>query len=327
MFRNTKTHVKYKKNFIEIRQASIGEEYEVGRWPSCYSWENYGYENKDIESKYSDIIYIMTYKKMVIGYSIACSKINTGENNYIPLYNKELILSDICVEEDYFNDYITILFDYLISYAKYNGYKAISIKSDDQYKEFINFISNHYDLNEYDNTYYIIIDNPRIKHYQKHLMLYGTDKVSIEDIYFLYDLNFNVLKTKCSLKLSDNNYIELDRKTGVLSFSDDIKILKDKVVLNNKTRSLVANIIQMHDLNKVEKMNISFENSNPYYYEATIGNLLYVSKNLYEIREDKEYANSLIKRGYEKVVPNTLNYEMNDSSFSYSKVIYSLVKK
>ena len=39
MLRKIKTHISYKKDGIEIRPASLHEEYEVGRWYSVYDAE------------------------------------------------------------------------------------------------------------------------------------------------------------------------------------------------------------------------------------------------------------------------------------------------
>ena len=51
MLRKIKTHISYKKDGIEIRPASLHEEYEVGRWYSIYDAE-IGYEDDELGDKY-----------------------------------------------------------------------------------------------------------------------------------------------------------------------------------------------------------------------------------------------------------------------------------
>ena len=49
MFRKLKTHIKYKIDNIEIRPASLGEEYEIGSWPSTYKFNNLDETDKFLE--------------------------------------------------------------------------------------------------------------------------------------------------------------------------------------------------------------------------------------------------------------------------------------
>ena len=82
----------------------------------------------------------------------------------------------------------------------------------------------------------------------------------------------------------------------------------------------------MFYINEVKKIEINFEQTNPCYFEASVDSILHVSKTLNEIKNDNDYFNYLIEKGYEKVVPNYLKYDMNDTSFTVSKVIYDLKK-
>ena len=155
--------------------------------------------------------------------------------------------------------------------------------------------------------------------------MYDNDNISIENIYFLYDLGFDVLKTKCKFKLNDNEDISIDRKTGIISFPSNVNTTSE-VVLNDVTKSLVYTVKFMYHANDIKNVDITYDVNNPNYYEAIINKELYVSKDLNEIRDDKDYMNSLINRGYDKVISNQLRYNMNESSFSDSPVIYKLVK-
>ena len=122
-----------------------------------------------------------------------------------------------------------------------------------------------------------------------------------------------------------NEEISIDRKTGIISFPSNVNTTGE-VVLNDVTKSLVYTVKFMYHSNDIKNVDIAYDVNNPNYYEAIINKELYVSKDLNEIRDDKAYMNALINRGYDKVISNQLRYNMNESSFSDSPVIYKLVK-
>ncbi len=325
MFRRNIKPICYKKEGITIRPASLGEEYDIGGWFTSYDWIKIGYEYEKYQSRYSDINYVMTDKFGIFGYFLANQEINTGNNSNIPLYSKELIICDFVVDSKAYSKYSKKLIDFMIKYAIHNSYSVITFYKSDEYSVFNNFINRHYNVKLIDEKYYLFIDNPKIRSYQRHLTIYDNDNISIENIYFLYDLGFDVLKTKCRYKLNDNEEISVDRKTGIITFPSNVEITSE-VVLNDYTRTLVYTVKGMYHANDIKNVDITYYVNNPNYYEAIIDGTLYVSKELNEIRDDKEYMNSLISRGYDKVISNQLRYDMNQTSFSDSPVIYKLVK-
>ena len=326
MFRKINTHVKYEVDGVKIRPASLDEEYEIGGWCSSYPWIKIGYEYDKYESKYSDTTYVMIINHEIVGYFMAYSEINIGNNNIIPICGKELILYDFVVDIRAYSKYSRVLINYMINYARYNGYNAITLNKVEKFTLFNDFINRYYKTTETEDKIYLMIENPRIRSCQKYLTIYENDKVQLEDLYFLYDLNFNILKTKCVLKLTDNEEIVINRLTGVISFPEYVKINKDKIILNHYTKALVYLIVSMNCANDKKPITIDYDINNKNYYEAIVDGLLYVSKDLKNIRNDNEYINLLIKKGYDRVVPNHLKYDMNERSFSDSRAIYKLVK-
>lgn len=326
MIRKIKTHIPYKKDGLVIRPAGVCEEYDIGNWASSYSILKMGYEESSVEMKYSDITYVMTLNKSIIGYFMAYNIVNIGENPNIPLYSKEMVVYDFAVAMRAYAKYSKILMDYIISYANYNGYKAISFYKVEEYHFFNKFLIKNYDVKEIDDKYYIFNENPRIRSCQKHLTLYENDRVRLEDLYFLYDLKFDINKTKCSLKLNDNAKITVDRLTGIITFPEHVKLMQDEVILNNKTWSLVDIILEMYLKKEIKNIEVSYDANNPYYYEALVDDLLHISKTHYEMIKDSSYVDSLIQRGYSKVFPNGFSYDMNGSSFHYAQAIYNLKK-
>ena len=51
--------------------------------------------------------------------------------------------------------------------------------------------------------------------------------------------------------------------------------------------------------------------------------LLHISKTHSELIKDVDYKNKLIERGFDRVVPNQLKYNMNEQSFLY---VYGIIK-
>ena len=136
------------------------------------------------------------------------------------------------------------IWDYVNSLAKFND-----------------FINRYYKTTETEDKIYLMIENPRIRSCQKYLTIYENDKVQLEDLYFLYDLNFNILKTKCVLKLTDNEEIVINRLTGVISFPEYVKINKDKIILNHYTKALVYLIVSMNCANDKKPITIEILNT------------------------------------------------------------------
>ena len=324
MFKKRKKDIKYKKDNVIVRHASLSEEYEVGGWITSYSWIRMGYELDSYNPKYSDVIYVMTLNREIIGYINVFTEVNSDKNNILPLYRKELIISDFVVAVKAYAKYAKILIDFILKYAAYNGYFVVSIRKLEEYKLFNEFIKRHYNVNESSDKFYFVIEKPRISSYQKHLIVYEKDNIELENLYFLYDLDFEVLKTKCTLKLNDSEKIIVDRNTGLIEFPSKIKLKNDRVILNHYTRSLIYLIISSYQENNVDNITINYDVNNPTYFEMDINGLLYVSKDINEIRDNNEYINLLINKGYDRVVPDFLRYDMNESCFSDGRGIYKL---
>lgn len=327
MLRKDKRKISYRIGNVKIRPASLGEEYEIGGWKTTYPWVKMGYEFKNYNPKYFDVAYVMLLKGEIVGYFIAYTEVNLKDNNILPLYRKELILYDFVVDVRAYSKYTKLLINSLIKYAEYNGYFVVSLYKLEEYKLFNNFIKRYYDVKENENKLYFVIKNPRISCCKKHLIGYEKDRISFENLNFLYDLNFNILKTKCTLKLNEFEKIVVDRITGLIKFPSKIKLSKDMVILNTDTRTLIHLIISHYHMNNVDNITIYYDINNPTYFEADVDGLLYVSKDLKDIRDNQEYINSLISRGYDRLVPNYLRYDMNDNSFCESQGIYKLVNK
>lgn len=288
---------------------------EVGNWTNCYPSVKLGFKLDDYEAKYSDLSFCLKENDNIIGYFIARNIVNLNEQDDIPLYSKKLELCDFAVSERAYAKYGLILLDYLLNYAKSNGYKAVVIKKQPNFPLFFDFINRHYRFKEFDGSYYAIIDNPKIKQSEKHLTLYESDKISLENIYFLYDLKFSVSKNLIKLKLNANEFISVDRKTGVIVFPSNVNLSKDKVVLNSHTKNIVYLVCEDYNNNQVQNITVDFSAKNPNIFRAYKDDTLYVNKTIADLTNDVEYVFSVADKGVKFIFPYIIDYNMNDRSF------------
>ncbi len=304
-----------KKPKIAVSAVDVCDIYEVGNWTNCYPSVKLGFKLDDYDAKYSDLSFCLKENDNIIGYFIARNVINLNKQDGIPLYCKKLELCDFAVSERAYAKYGLILLDYLLNYAKNNGYKAVVVKKQPNFPFFFDFINRHYRFKEFDGSYYAIIDNPKTKQSEKHLTLYETDKISLENIYFLYDLKFSVCKNLIKLKLSTDEFISVNRKTGIIAFPSNVNLSKDNVVLNSCTKNIVYLVCEDYNNNQVQNLTVDFSASNPNIFQAYKNDTLYVNKTMSDLANDVEYLFSVADKGIKSIFPYIIDYNMNDRSF------------
>ena len=301
---------------VAIKKVNVCDIYEVGNWASCYPWIRLGYKVEDYTSKYSDIMYCIKNKFGIFGYFLVYNIINVNKDDIIPLYNKKLVLYDFAIDSRAYAKYGLMLMNYLIKYAKNNGYKAIEIKKIDKYNFFFKFMNRHYKLKEFNGSYYIIIDNPKIKLSQKYLHIYEKDNVRINDLYFLYDMNFKVLKTIAKYKLNEKEAIVIDRLSGKINFPSHININKE-VTLNLYSRSLIYFVYEMYKYNQIKDISVNYDND---IFEIIVGDTIYINKDSQVIMNDLKYALAMKDKGVKYIYSYIIEYNMNDRSYGKSFV-------
>lgn len=304
-----------KNQTITLSKVGVCDIYEVGNWTNYYPSVKLGFKRDDYEAKYSDLSFCLKENDNIIGYFIARNVINLNEQDAIPLYSKKLELCDFAVSERAYAKYGLILLDYLLNYAKNNGYRAVVINKQPSFPFFFDFINRHYRFKEFGDSYYAVIDNPKIKQSEKHLTLYETDKISLENIYFLYDLKFSVGKNLVKLKLNANEFISVDRKTGIITFPSNVNLSKDNVVLNSYTKDIVYLVCEDYNNNRIQTLTVDFSSTNPNIFQAYKDDTLYVNKTISDLTNDVNYLLSAADKGVKFIFPYIIDYNMNDRSF------------
>lgn len=306
------------KSKIVVEPTGVCDTYEVGNWTDYYSFIKLGYKVDAYTSKIFDTSFCIKDNGVIVGYFLAYNVVNVDEKSALPLYSRKLVLYDFAISARAYAKYGLILINFLINYAKNNGYKAVEIKKIDKYGFFLDFLRRHFKLKEFDDVCYVMIDQPKIKSSQKYLVIYNNDNVKIDDLYFLHDLKFSVGKRVIKLKLKENEYITVDRTSGKIVFPTNVKIVRDDVVLNSHTRSIVYLICTQYDENRIENLQIDYSATNPNVFEIYAGDKLYVNKSIPTLIENVEYVLTMIKKGIKRMEPCVINYDMNSQAFSYS---------
>lgn len=304
------------KSKIVVEPVDMCDIYEVGNWTDYYSFIKLGYKVDDYESKIFDTSFCIKDNGTTMGYFLAYNVVNVDEKSALPLYSRKLVLYDFAISARAYAKYGLILINFLINYAKNNGYKAVEIKKIDKYHFFLDFLRRNFDLSEFSDNFYIMIDQPKIKSSEKHLVIYDDDKVAIDDLYFLHDLKFSVGKKTVKLKLKENEYITVDRTSGKIAFPSNVEIVRDDVVLNSHTRSIVYLICTQYDENRIENLQIDYSATNPNVFEIYVGNKLYVNKSIPTLIEDVDYVLAMMQKGIKRMEPCVIDYDMNSRAFS-----------
>lgn len=305
-----------KKSKISVESIGGDDAYEVGNWTSYDLLLKLGYKDDDYEARIYDMSFCIKDNGAVIGYFKVYDIINVEKNNIIPLYSKKLVLYDFAISARAYARYGLILINFLINYAKDNGYKAVEIKKVSKFSFFLDFLNRHFKLEERDNHYYILIDKPKIKPSERYLSIFDGENVKIEDVYFLYDLGFSVGKKVIALKLNDKESISVDRASGKIKFPTNVEITNDEVILNSHTKSVVFLVRGMYDIGCVKNLKINFSSAHPNTFEAYADDLLYVNKDIPSLIDNAEYVSEMMQKGIRRINPYIIDYDINSRTIS-----------
>lgn len=307
-----------KKSKITVLPVGVCDTYEVGNWTDCYPSVKLGYKNDNHLSQLSDTSFYVKDQDKILGYFMVYNIVNLQPNAAVPLYSKKLVLYDFAVSARAYAKYGLILLNFLITYAQNNGYAAIEIQQSSKYGFFFGFLARHFKPLQLDNAYYILIDAPKQKAADKHLVVYDGDKVQLDDLYFLRDLGFSVGKTFAKLKLTDTQCISVDRSSGAIHFPSNVQIVSDAVTLNAHTRNVVHLLCQMYNTNSVTAVQVDYSVANPTLFEVYADSTLYVNKSISALADDVNYVQCMIDKGVQRITPYVINYDMNSRTFSYN---------
>lgn len=306
MYRKVNKYPKYKNKELEVKNIGVCELEEIGDWVEYYSFIKLGYKLPISQIKYSDVICSLKCKKTIVGYFMLDSLISE-------VNERKLMLYEFCVTRRKYSNDGKVLINYMVEFATKNGYQSIEIQKVERYSFFLNFIKRHYKYKEDEKSIYLLINNPHICSSMKYINHYKDDLISISDLYYLYDLNFNILRNTCKLKLRNNEYIIIDRKTLKVSFPSFVKLNKDEVIYDESIKGLIHLVF-----NYEKEITIDFDKNNPFEFVAYIDKDVYNSKSLQKLNSDIDYLFDLLEKGYNNIYSYAIDYDVNGRSFNFN---------
>lgn len=305
-----------KRSRITVEPVDVCDFYEVGNWTDHYPSIRLGYKADGYVGKISDLAYCLKDNGAILGYFLAYNVINVDREDRIPLYSKKLVLYDFAVSARAYAKYGVHLIGFLIRYAENNGYHAIEIPKNENFPFFFAFLTRHFRTTEFDDASCLFIDAPKCKASEKHLLLYDTDKIGVDDIYFLYDLHFSVGKTVIRRKWQDTDTISVDRASGRLRFSRNVELLRDEVLLNAQTRSILHLLCNRLPADRAKGLRIDYSAAAPESFAIYSGDTVYVNKPISALVGDAAYVRAMMNRGIRCIASCIVLYDRNDRSFS-----------
>lgn len=309
MFRKERKASSYRKDNLLIKTVSLGSEYSIGDW-SSYSWIKLVYLNKQKDD--ASHRYLLSLNNEIIGYIIANEEVNLIDNEVLNMYDRKMVLCDFAIDNRRYAYYGEKLINYLLDIARKKGFLALEIKKNQEFVFFNNFIKRHYNVVESFDNYYIFIKNTRAIPFQNNLKIFKDDKLSIEDLYYLYKLNFNIYKNCCICNLNEKEKIIVHRKNGQVELPSNI-INRDNIYYNDKIKSLIFLLKEMYYFNKIKEIfiNKKIEKEIDIYIE----NEVLIFDKLSNIYQNYYLLNSImINYGYKEILIYEVKYDFNDQS-------------
>ncbi len=235
----------YDSDGIKIKPVGVNDDTAVGGWSECYDWLALTYlGDKERNMTYSDIAYKMTVGKEIIGYFIAQTAVCTEDDGFLKKSDKKLVLYDLSLDSEDKVKHGKILIDYLLYVAKKRGCSAVEIPTRNEFLLFRCFIECHYDVTEQGECSYIKTESDECNPETEYLCAYDDDAVSLEDLYFLWGMKFDIERERCVRSFDEGKKISVDRKSGRIRFSRGVVNLGGEIFLNARTRNLVHYVVR-----------------------------------------------------------------------------------
>ncbi|MBR5439211.1 MAG: hypothetical protein IKV61_03220 [Clostridia bacterium] len=117
------------------------------------------------------------------------------------------------------------------------------------------------------------------------------------------------------LKISESEQILIDSKTNIVTFPSRVKILKDKLEYNAKTKSAIYIISSALKMKSDIEPKLYYE-SNGESYEVYFGGVVCVNKTESEVIGDITYAINLVNKGIKEVYFCTVDFNESGNYFS-----------
>ena len=327
MFRRSEVKIApYKAKGYLICPAGVCDEYELCDWYTykirkslCYS------HDKNYSVLYADTVYKMKKFDELIGYFIV-KRLFSFSLPFLTSGDRIIKLIEFAIISHDYKDDAKVLLTYLVNYAKKQGCGAIEIETKENFPSFYKFVKEHFLTKKFDKKLYILIENPKVIASEKFFRPLKEDNISIEDLSFLYNLNFTLTKKSCTLKINDNEKIVVDRRSKKITLPSIVKNSLQPIILDNNSKQLIYYIIKSYQINEVYDIIINEQtNSLGIYAQSNDSAIVFKSSN--EVFADKQLAGELeSKTELKYIIPTHFSYDWVNESFCESFVKIKIEK-
>lgn len=306
MYRNIKiSNKKYKNKNIIISPVKSYDEYEdIGNWNEYYPFLKIIYNTKEIPS--DAYHYVIRKNKIIIGYFI--SSIYIDNNGY-----RKMILHDLGIYSRSYAKDGKELINYLLKLARNCYCKELEIKKVPNFDSFYKFLFRHYKVKENNNLLSIVINNPKMLSSESNLRIFKDDKITIENLYFLYGLKFKIYRHKCIFKKNDYEII-INRNSNTLTLPKNIISNIKELDLNNNTRVLIILLCSFYDNNCFNDIYYIY-NKKDNNYKTYSDNEYYILDNSNKIEYNYPLLTKIYLKGFNNI--NICNLSFNHHALSY----------
>ncbi len=327
MFRKNEVKIApYKAKGYFIRPAGVCDEYELGKWYTykirkslCYS------HDKNYSILYADTVYKMKKFDHLIGYFIV-KRLFSFSLPFLASGDRIIKLLDFAVISPDYKDDAKVLLTYLTNYAKKQGCGAIEIGTKESFPSFYKFVKEHFLTKKFDKKLYILVQNPKMIASEKFFRPLEEDNISIQDLSFLYNLNFTLNKKTCTLKLNESEKIVVDRKSKKVTLPTIVKNSLQPIILDNNSKQLIYYIIKCYQIGEVDNIIINEQTKSlGIYAQSNDSALVFKSSN--DVFADKQLAKELeSKTTLKYIIPSHFSYDWVNESFCESFVKIKIEK-
>lgn len=292
----------------------VFDEYRIGNWNIYYPNIKFVYNSNIItENNYS---YVIKINGFINGYFVCDYNINLEEHTFINKYESKLVLHDFAIDNRAYLRLGLLLLNHLIKLAKLKNTKYIEIKKINGYDYFYKVIKRYYKVIEDEDSYYIVLKN----HPKKLFILNELDKISYENLMYLYGIKFRIYKNVCIYTNNDLT-IKVNRLNNTYYIkSNNINIYNIK--LDNKSRDLIFYVIKSHVNNQTFDYYVDYYNDELHIYKNDKTLLL---TSIDKIGLDYKLLNRLFIDGINEISTLMVDFDMNYMYYSLENISINIL--
>ncbi len=309
---------KYNKNGIKIAPSrSIDDDLEVGEWNKYYENLKFVYCLGDENAQ--TLTYIMRENGIIIGYFLVEQFVCEKSTLFYEKYDKKIVLNDFGIYVKRSRNRAKLLINYLLTLAKSYCAKVVEIKKVEGFEHFYKFLKTDLCAQEDSENYYLVVKEPKTFPYSSVLKVFEGDTISIENLYFLYGLNFKIYKTKCVFE-NANLKIEVDRKSSLITIYNDICSLHNQLVLTNETRDLIYLLCKESQTKSVDGFYIDV---NRHFFMNSVtyqSNTLILCNDVSYVANYYAFLNKTYLSGFDYIFAIKIDFDYHNLYYNYNIV-------